>query len=426
MSKKTELIHMLRRIPKQELEIRKGTTDTTMLLTAAELADRLSEGDLSEQAYAEILHAIKKSVDESIRRKESTIKWYEKSTELLQTSWKARKEVGRERHKDLATYLMRSAAIKPNASLEEADKLLRPFIAQMTMADITQVSLNLYKNQEEAQEKAERLRSKLFPFCVGTVSWGLTGYPEFSLTDDFFHAIAATDFGDAEEEKTNLPYPSFLIRLPPNEIMFGCRSIFMTSFRMEPGDVVPEISMSEGTAALMLFELPNVPISGTEDTQTVETVWKVNDLLKDLKSTNLNLGERVKQDAHVDEIVEATAIARKVVLNTLLYINANGGMPERGQKKVGPDVPVERDHKELPRFRVGRPIKLGPTTRKMLYGRSTTASQRELMSRFMVRGHWRNQVHGPGRSLRKRMWIEPYWKGPENVTEALLRAYEVE
>lgn len=33
---------------------------------------------------------------------------------------------------------------------------------------------------------------------------------------------------------------------------------------------------------------------------------------------------------------------------------------------------------------------------------------------FFVRGHWRNQAHGPRMSLRKQMRIEGYWKGPEH------------
>lgn len=33
---------------------------------------------------------------------------------------------------------------------------------------------------------------------------------------------------------------------------------------------------------------------------------------------------------------------------------------------------------------------------------------------FFVRGHWRQQAHGPGRSLRKTIRIEGFWKGPEH------------
>lgn len=41
---------------------------------------------------------------------------------------------------------------------------------------------------------------------------------------------------------------------------------------------------------------------------------------------------------------------------------------------------------------------------------------------FIVRGHWRQQVHGVGRSLRKTIWIKPFWKGPEEGRILLRRA----
>ncbi|MDK9354267.1 hypothetical protein FAM22020_001958 [Propionibacterium freudenreichii] len=45
----------------------------------------------------------------------------------------------------------------------------------------------------------------------------------------------------------------------------------------------------------------------------------------------------------------------------------------------------------------------------------------KLTVRFMVRGHWTHQVHGPKRGLRKLIFIAPYLKGPEG---APLRATE--
>lgn len=38
---------------------------------------------------------------------------------------------------------------------------------------------------------------------------------------------------------------------------------------------------------------------------------------------------------------------------------------------------------------------------------------REWHHRWIVGGHWRNQPFGPGRSLRRPVWIAPYVKGPE-------------
>jgi len=49
---------------------------------------------------------------------------------------------------------------------------------------------------------------------------------------------------------------------------------------------------------------------------------------------------------------------------------------------------------------------------------------REYASRFIVRGHWRNQPCGPGLSERKLLWIKPYYKGPE-ISEIVNRPYVV-
>ncbi len=50
-------------------------------------------------------------------------------------------------------------------------------------------------------------------------------------------------------------------------------------------------------------------------------------------------------------------------------------------------------------------------------GHPTTAA-------WVVRGHWRNQVHGPGRALRRQTWIEPFWKGDASMRK-LMRGVEV-
>lgn len=44
-----------------------------------------------------------------------------------------------------------------------------------------------------------------------------------------------------------------------------------------------------------------------------------------------------------------------------------------------------------------------------------THSGREWHHRWIVSGHWRNQPYGPGRGLRRPMWIAPYVKGPEGM-----------
>ena len=53
--------------------------------------------------------------------------------------------------------------------------------------------------------------------------------------------------------------------------------------------------------------------------------------------------------------------------------------------------------------------------RRSAGNRSKGESTVEWASRWVVRGHWRWQAHGVGRAERKRLWIDPYIKGPEDA-----------
>lgn len=46
---------------------------------------------------------------------------------------------------------------------------------------------------------------------------------------------------------------------------------------------------------------------------------------------------------------------------------------------------------------------------------SPTNSDRHWTCQWVVSGHWRNQPYGPGRSLRKLTYVNPYVKGPEEM-----------
>jgi hypothetical protein len=45
---------------------------------------------------------------------------------------------------------------------------------------------------------------------------------------------------------------------------------------------------------------------------------------------------------------------------------------------------------------------------------SSAATSRTFTQRFWVSGHWRNQAYGPGRALRRPVYIHPFLKGPDD------------
>ncbi|WP_327040008.1 hypothetical protein OG400_18885 [Micromonospora ureilytica] len=73
-----------------------------------------------------------------------------------------------------------------------------------------------------------------------------------------------------------------------------------------------------------------------------------------------------------------------------------------------------RTNRPIPELRIVR-IR-GHRTTPGSDGEPTPGSQeRSQTSRFWVSGHWRNQAHGPGRSLRRPVYIHPFLRGPDNA-----------
>ena len=91
------------------------------------------------------------------------------------------------------------------------------------------------------------------------------------------------------------------------------------------------------------------------------------------------------------------------------------GSSERGSK-----------HKELPlgeRYVLGQPVQIDLREEVLEHIRTGRVGGGSPTKLFLVRGHHRRQAHGPGRLERKTIWIEPFWKGPEDA-RVLLRPYQ--
>ncbi len=407
-----------------EIQISDRPLEAPKVMKKEELSEMIRKSNLSGKERIEIAKALRMTIDKEIATKESLLASTNHSIQLLSAGYKARKRIGREEHKSYAQSLLREAKVKVSDSMEELDRKLSPLMNKIC------IFREAISDHGFDDERFHTLKQKVAPFSIGTASWAQTGYPDFDLPSDFFHALAATDFGDANEESLHLPFPAFCIRLPENSIMHGARNIFVLTYDGDFDDlpeggfeVRDDAVLRQGKGRITSI-VTNVPLEGLDDAQAVS--WPSYVTLKQVLAQAPSIPPKAKQMKNWELLAEAMMLSRRILVNMLLYINANGGLPEKGKKKLGPDVPVERDHKEHPRFRVGRPIKLSPMTRKMLYERNPSAESRELMARFMVRGHWRNQAHGPNRALRKRMWIEPHWKGPDTVDEAMKRTYNVE
>lgn len=117
-----------------------------------------------------------------------------------------------------------------------------------------------------------------------------------------------------------------------------------------------------------------------------------------------------------------------LIINSLLYIeyvgtdlfhNVNYGVPPKILSHANAKIPGKKGrNKFLQKYRSDcRYIVLGRNSASLGAGSSHTSSSlgAKVSHRYLVRGHWRNQPHGPKNSLRRLTWIQPHWKGEETV-----------
>lgn len=132
----------------------------------------------------------------------------------------------------------------------------------------------------------------------------------------------------------------------------------------------------------------------------------------------------------------------RLVLNSILYLSSSEAEIS-DEKSPVPEIILNRDAIPSPkkrrqmtqaaeRFSVLDYTKVGATVPPITLrspesetesGASQGAGTRPQV-RFLVRGHWRNQAHGPNRADRKIIWIVPFYKGPD-IAEQVNKPYLV-
>lgn len=327
------------------------------------------------------------------------------------------------------------------------------------------------------------VQAEVLPMYLGLYEWAASGFPHFTLCPDFFHAVAVTDFGDPTDEPFHLPFNSFSISFPKtSQFGMASRAFVYRIASILPGDkddlsyercnidwvihratlmtertVMTQWPVNSTRAEILneillsqrLADVTQGVVSGPggegQETAVLRSKLEIADMLmplspeqrvKVLTGVQRSVIETPLKDSSAGksggmyrtlsgEEAQRTLMLRTMLANVMSYIEAAGDLPTSARTHGAPAAAVERVHKTQPNFDVGRIVKLDGRTRQALTLGVSDAHHWKLMQKFMVRGHWRNQVHGVGRALRRRQWIAPFYKGPENVAEALSRTYEV-
>jgi len=139
---------------------------------------------------------------------------------------------------------------------------------------------------------------------------------------------------------------------------------------------------------------------------------------------------------HIDDVTDAVGAYGGRLLPTIRALVRGCCLalsePDEFRRERGASEGTSRSAKgrsgppelEQARFVLSKPLELDLRSEltEHLSGRRRGAGGGSPKVQFLVRGHWRQQVHGPRRSLRKTIWIQPFWKGPEESRVLLRRA----
>lgn len=294
--------------------------------------------------------------------------------------------------------------------------------------DIEDFSNTIYRSQRSYFDKLARMnheaRKEELLQLHTVLRWLDHGMPVFELTHSLMAALLLTDPSDVDAADVKMPFPTFAVRLPndfwhlvghtgervPAVHALVHEHICVTTANM----MMPTLMLSfrvVGKDGLTNAWENRLPIPDADKIGA----WIADDvpeILIEEREERVTIGPLASDDKHI------MVAFRRLLVNLSLYVAAHGRGEPLSRRKLHTDGKINRaSARTAPQIWViGREIKLD---RGLLESAKAWSLSRDgvntsgwrIQSRFTVRGHWRNQAHGPERSLRRLTWIQPYWKG---------------
>lgn len=360
----------------------------------------------------------------------------------------------------LNTELLKDGVTRPDVS--QADMLAGPHIGAVTL-QLGGAGLAAPLRMLEALENFDLtpiLSSSAMQEIWQHLRWARGGRVVYDLVEPLGHALLQTDVSVTGEDIV-FPVPSFYIAVPPelqltvwhqesgehlldgfyvNEIVHSAcppeaqtdergtlctiasGAKYTVPFGRERSLAVfvqaqPRPGFSLDDAAHVHFSIPLKPVprpgGGPAITDLEEWLTRHDQVEQQQRmgDTLVNIGENQTR----------LWLWSRLILNTCLYLTSDDVdiesrrlMSEHARKHsktLGSNAKKryvdQHTNKDVRYSVLGSKLRLDPDV-----SRQIAADPRTVQARFIVRGHWRNQAHGEGRVLRKRLWIQPHWKGP--------------
>jgi len=224
-------------------------------------------------------------------------------------------------------------------------------------------------------------------------------------------SLILTDFPERSDlPQQDLPYPSVLLRIPPG----------LLPYPLKDGghEWVTTLSLSSFTDEGERLVSVALRIRGEVDGNMALSLDKPGSMV-DPRTPSYSKSEYA--------LGHQTA---NLIHNFLAWLDMAGEAPQR-------EYPPKKSRSSAKKhgwptmWLIGGTVKLSQSMMDVAKDYALGVSGKQgaegwkLRMQHIVRGHWKLQSHGPNRSLRKRVWIEPYMRGPEGKV-AWSHMYEAE
>jgi hypothetical protein len=266
-----------------------------------------------------------------------------------------------------------------------------------------------------AEEAAHRtaINTESFKIMLHSYRWTLTGFPVVKISPRFAAAAMCTTLRPEIQEDLTPPWRAFAVEMPRTPVLYH--------FPVDDPVQVSHIlvlwmeTLNKRPWSLWLMSNPEIPSTNRHNLYSTE-----------LGAAHIDTEDDQLPWPTIENRDDKALMLGGRILSSVICALTNADMvAESNQKnhrkwKKHP-VPAKKASDSQPLiFQITAPVNIDLVDRVVEYQLKHPDSKGwKLNLRMVVRGHWKMQVCDSGRTGRKKIWVQPYERGPKGAPLAV-------
>lgn len=291
----------------------------------------------------------------------------------------------------------------------------------------------VFRGLQEGNPKLQEQLQKLLMSRVGCEliqhgQWMLNGRRVYDLSPTLFANLIETDFSRLRGEDIPVPLRGFYVHLPEaKRLGIEREGLVLDGLYVRQADLLMVDGLKPHLEVLVFLVNPEDEADELSIALAVPLYGDVEDFVQETR-----IGVDPEDSKFADQFI-------RLVIGLCFYLSCDDADVER--EHFGPSPEIKAKAKKLGGragkkllamstipvhyLRVGHRAEATPELENLAGAdASIDGETRKLLRRHVVRGHFRRQPCGPGRTERKTIFVRSFWKGP-SWTEAVGAIHKV-